>query len=57
MDKYLENEKKNKKIKRNRNNENKVEEIYRRFVNEQISKRVPLDKILCLWEDYKKNLN
>ena len=58
MDNYLEQEKlKKKEQKKEQKNDNKLDEIYKRFVNEQLNKRVPLQKILNLWDDYRKQIN
>ena len=59
MDNYLEQEKiekKKQKQKHNKKTNNKLNEIYKRFINEQLDNKVPLQSILNMWEDYKKQI-
>ena len=57
MDNYLEQEKiEKKKQKHNKKTNNKLNEIYKRFINEQLDNKVPLQSILNMWEDYKKQI-
>ena len=36
--------------------DNKLTEIYKRFVTEQLEKKIPLQTILKLWDDYRKKI-
>lgn len=48
---------KKKQNKKNVNSSNnKLDEIYKRFVNEQLSKRVHLQVILNMWDEYRKKI-
>ena len=57
MDNYVEKEKIKKKLnKKNKSSNNKLDEIYKRFVNEHLSRKVPLQSILNLWDEYRKQI-
>ena len=59
MDNYLQEEKLEKKKQRKskiNTKDNKLTEIYKRFVTEQLDNKVPLQSILNMWEDYKKQI-
>lgn len=57
MDNHIEEEKIKKKLNKKKNtSNNKLDEIYKRFVNEQLSRKVPLQSILNLWDEYRKQI-
>lgn len=53
----IEDKLKKKQNKKNVNsNDNKLDEIYKRFVNEQLSKKIHLQVILNMWDEYRKKI-